>query len=71
MKFFLVIHDKYNYRAIHWQARNQKIFLGSDFEEKVDLLILFMYHSPGAVEEFIILGCMFIAQIHKGLYLYF
>ena len=29
------------------QARNQKNFLGSAFEEKVDPLIL--YHSPGAV----------------------
>ena len=51
------------------QARSQKIFLGSAFEEKVDLLILYMYRSPGAVEEFIIVGCMLIAHIHKGLYL--
>ena len=33
------------------QARSQKIFLGSTFEEKVDLLILYMYHSLGAVKK--------------------
>ena len=27
------------------QVHSQKIFLGSAFEEKVDLLILYMYHS--------------------------
>ena len=51
------------------QARSQKIFLGSALEEKVDFLILYiMYHSPGEVEE---LGCMLMAYIHEGLYLYF
>ena len=30
-----------------------------------------MYHSLGAVGEFIIVGCMLIAHIHEGLYLYF
>ena len=30
-----------------------------------------MYHSPGAVEEFLIVRCMLIAYIHEGLYLYF
>ena len=40
------------------QSHSQKIFLGSHsaFEEKVDLLILYMYHSLGAVEQFIIVG---------------
>ena len=45
--------------------------MGSAFDKKVYLLILYMYHSPGAVEEFLILGCMLIAHIHEGLYLYF
>ena len=48
------------------QARSQKILLGSAFEEKVDLLIV--QYSPGAVAEFIIVWCMFIAHIHEGLY---
>jgi len=39
--------------------------LGSAFEEKVDLLK--MQYSPGAVEEFIIVWYMPIAQIHEGL----
>ena len=46
----------------HSQACGQKIFLGSAFEEKVDNFIL--YYSPGAVEEFTIAWCMFIAHIH-------
>ena len=50
------------------QARCQKFFLGSAFEEKVDLLMLLMHHSSGAVEEFIIVGCMLIAHITEGLY---
>ena len=33
------------------------------------LLILHMYHSPGVMEEFLIVGCMLIAHIHEGLYL--
>ena len=49
-----------------WQARSQKILLGSAFEEKVDLLIV--QYSPGAVAEFIIVWCMLIAHIHEGLY---
>ena len=55
------------------QARSQKIFLGSAFEEKVDLLIQYMYHNHSleAVEEFIIVGCMLVAHIHEGLHLYF
>ena len=48
-----------------YQARSQKILLGSAFEEKVDLLIL--QYSPGVVEEFIIVWCMLIAHIHEGL----
>ena len=59
------------YLAKQCQAHSQKNFLGSAFEEKVDLLILYMYHSPGAVEEFVIVGCMLIAHIHEGLYLCF
>ena len=55
-------------QALHdiYQARSQKILLGSAFEEKVDLLIL--QYSPGVVEEFIIVWCMLIAHIHEGLY---
>ena len=48
------------------QARNQKILLGSAFEEIVDLLIL--QYSPGKVEEFIIVRRMFIAHIYEGFY---
>ena len=48
------------------QAHSQKILLGSAFEEKVDLLIV--QYSPGAVAEFIIVWCMLIAHIYKGLY---
>ena len=59
------------YHGIRGQDHRQKIFLGSAFEEKVELLILYMYHSPGAVEEFIIVGCMLIAHIYERLYLHF
>ena len=51
------------------QARSQKILLGSAFKEQVDLLT--QYLSPEAVEELIIVWCMFIAYIHESLYLYF
>ena len=51
-----------NFNSIH--------SVGSAFDEKVYLLILYMYHSPGAVEEFLIVRCMLIAHIHEGLYLY-
>ena len=43
--------------TLHAEASSQKIFLGSAFKEKVEL-ILYMYHSLEAVEEFIIVGCM-------------
>ena len=29
-----------------------------------------MYHSPGAVEEFVIVGCVPIAHIHESLYIF-
>ena len=48
-----------------YQARSQKILLGSAFEEKVDLLML--QYSPRAVEEFIIVWYMLIAHIHESL----
>ena len=47
------------------QAHSQKIFLGSIFEEKVDLLVL--YDSPLAVEKFTIVWCKLIAYIYEGL----
>ena len=62
-------HVTYLYNAMrHSPMNSQKIFLGSAFEEKEDLLILYMYHSLGAVEQFIIVGCMLIA-ISYGHYL--
>ena len=48
------------------QAHSQKILLGSAFKEKVG--ILKKQYSPGVVEEYIIVWCMLIADIHEGLY---
>ena len=28
--------------------------------------MLYMYHNQGAIEKFIILGCMLVAHIHEG-----